>query len=271
MVKNSKTKIVGILNLTPDSFSDGGKYDCEELAIKHLELMLNSGAQVIDIGGESTRPNAQILTDQEEFSRLENILPKIINKIREFNKLHQKQIKSSIDSYHFTTVVKSYEIGIDIVNDISGLIDEKIVEFVADKNITTILMHNLAIHANPELIVNRDLNINSEILSWAKQKIIALQKKGVKKSQLIFDPGIGFSKNAQQSLRIIKNIEFYHQLELPIMVGHSKKSCLDQLDIPINRDQKTLLISKYLAQKQIDYIRVHNVLENFNEINNLKF
>ena len=267
-MRNSQTKIVGILNLTPDSFSDGGKYDCAESALKQLELMLNGGAEIIDIGGESSRPNAKALSDQEEFSRLENILPKVINKIKEFNNLHQKQIKSSIDSYHFSTVVKSYEMGIDIVNDISGLIDEKIVEFVAKKNITTILMHNLAIHANPNLIVNQDLNINHEILKWAQHKIIALQKKGVKKSQLIFDPGIGFSKNARQSLRIIKNIEFYRQLELPIMVGHSKKSCLDDLDIEGDRAVKTLIITKFLSQKKVDYVRVHDVLENFKVINN---
>ncbi|MFM7620146.1 MAG: dihydropteroate synthase [Alphaproteobacteria bacterium] len=259
----TQTKIVGILNLTPDSFSDGGKFFDRNLAIAHLKKMLSEQASVIDIGAESTRPNAQILDDNQEFSRLENILPEIVFHVKEFNKKYQKQVKTSIDSYHFTTIVKSYEIGVDIVNDVSGLIDQRIINFIAKNNITTILMHNLAIHANPSLVINVDLNINQEIINWARAKIKDLENFGVRKSQLIFDPGIGFAKNARQSLRIIKNIEQYRVLGLPLYVGHSKKSFLDALDIEADRSSKTIQISKYLAQKQVDYIRVHDVLENY--------
>lgn len=260
------TKIIGILNLTPDSFSDAGKYFDEKNAIKHLHLMLNSNADIIDIGAESTRPNAEILNDKQEFSRLENILPKIIYEITAFNKKQQKQVKTSIDSYHYTTIVKSYEIGIDIVNDVSGLIDEKIIDFIASKNIQTILMHNLAIHANPNLVINQDLNVNDQIIAWAKDKINYLEKFSVKKSQLIFDPGIGFSKNASQSIQIIKNIQKYQVLQLPILVGHSKKSCLDLLDISGDRAKKTIEITKYLSSQKVDYVRVHDVYENYQAI-----
>lgn len=182
----TQTKIVGILNLTPDSFSDGGKFFDRNLAITHLKKMLSEQASVIDIGAESTRPNAQILDDNQEFSRLENILPEIVFHVKEFNKKYQKQIKTSIDSYHFTTIVKAYEIGVDIVNDVSGLIDQRIINFIAKNNITTILMHNLAIHANPSLVINVDLNINQEIINWARAKIKDLENFGVRKSQLIF-------------------------------------------------------------------------------------
>ena len=261
MVKNF-TKIVGILNITPDSFSDGGEFNEKNLAIKQVRKMLAEGVDVIDVGAESTRPNAELLSDEKEFARLENILPEIIYEIKSFNKKNDKQVKASIDSYHYTTIVKSYEIGIEIVNDVSGLIDEKIIEFIAQKNLLTILMHNLAIHANPEIVVNQYLNINDEIINFAQKKITKLQSFGVKKSQLIFDPGIGFSKNAQQCLRILKNIESYRILGLDLYVGHSKKSFLDALDMPLNRAQKTLEISKFLVQKKVDYIRVHDVFSN---------
>ncbi len=170
MVK-SRSKIVGILNLTPDSFSDGGKYFDEKKALFYLEEMLMSGADIIDIGAESTRPNAQILNAQEEIARLENILPKLICAIKNFNKIHHKNIQTSIDSYHLETIIFAHKIGVEIINDVSGLIDEKIIDYIAQNNLTAILMHNLAIHSNPELIVNRDLNVVDEIISWAHQKI----------------------------------------------------------------------------------------------------
>ncbi len=264
------TKIVGILNITPDSFSDGGKFYEKKLAIEQLKKMLYEGADVIDIGAESTRPNAQKLNGQEEFKRLENILPEIIYEITKFNNNQEKQVKASIDSYHFTTIVKSYEIGIKIVNDVSGLVDDNIIEFIAKNNILTILMHNLAIHANPDVVINQDLNINNEIINFAQEKILNLQKKGIKKSQLIFDPGIGFSKNAGQSLRIIKNIDSYRVLGLDLFIGHSKKSFLDAIDLPLDRAQKTLEITKFLARKKIEYIRVHDVKSNLESLANLE-
>jgi dihydropteroate synthase len=117
----------------------------------------------------------------------------------------------------------------------------------------------LAIHANPELLVNSHLHINDEIIDWAQNKISHLIKKGVKKSQLIFDPGIGFAKDAQQSLRILRNIDAYRVLELPLYVGHSKKGFLDALKIEGDRAQKTLEISKFLIGKNVEFLRIHDV------------
>jgi len=272
MVK-SRSKIVGILNLTPDSFSDGGKYFDEQKALFYLEEMLMSGADIIDIGAESTRPNAQILNAQEEIARLENILPKLIFTIKNFNKIHHKNIQTSIDSYHLETIIFAHKIGVEIINDVSGLIDEKIVDYIAQNNLTAILMHNLAIHSNPELIVNRDLNVVDEIISWAHQKINYLTARKIQKSQLIFDPGIGFAKNSTQSIRILKNINAFRVLDLPIYVGHSKKSFLDTLNIPsqpnLDRTAKTLILSQYLAQKNIEYLRVHDVKENVEAIDSI--
>ena len=274
MVK-SRSKIVGILNLTPDSFSDGGKYFDEKKALFYLEEMLISGADIIDIGAESTRPNAQILNAQEEIARLENILPKLIFAIKNFNKIHNKNIQTSIDSYHLETIIFAHKIGVEIINDVSGLIDEKIIDYIAQNNLTAILMHNLAIHSNPELIINRDLNVVEEIISWAHQKINYLTARKIQKSQLIFDPGIGFAKNSTQSIRILKNINAFRVLNLPIYVGHSKKSFLDAINIPsqpnLDRTSKTLILSQYLAQKNVEYLRVHDVKENIGAIDIKEF
>ena len=274
MVK-SRSKIVGILNLTPDSFSDGGKYFDEKKALFYLEEMLMAGADIIDIGAESTRPNAQILNAQEEIARLENILPKLIFAIKNFNKIHNKNIQASIDSYHLETIIFAHKIGVEIINDVSGLIDEKIIDYIAQNNLTAILMHNLAIHSNPELIVNRDLNVVEEIINWAHQKINYLTARKIQKSQLIFDPGIGFAKNSTQSIRILKNINAFRVLNLPIYVGHSKKSFLDAINIPsqpnLDRTAKTLILSQYLAQKNVEYLRVHDVKENIGAINIKEF
>lgn len=273
MVK-SRSKIVGILNLTPDSFSDGGKYFDEKKALFYLEEMLMSGADIIDIGAESTRPNAQILNAQEEIARLENILPKLIYAIKNFNKIHNKNIQTSIDSYHLETIIFAHKIGVEIINDVSGLIDEKIIDYIAQNNLTAILMHNLAIHSNPDLIVNRDLNVVEEIINWAHQKINYLTAQKIQKSQLIFDPGIGFAKNSTQSIRILKNINAFRVLNLPIYVGHSKKSFLDAINIPsqpnLDRTAKTLILSQYLAQKNVEYLRVHDVKENIEAIDSLE-
>jgi dihydropteroate synthase len=274
MVK-SRSKIVGILNLTPDSFSDGGKYFDEKKALFYLEEMLMAGADIIDIGAESTRPNAQILNAQEEIARLENILPKLIFAIKNFNKIHNKNIQTSIDSYHLETIIFAHKIGVEIINDVSGLIDEKIIDYIAQNNLTAILMHNLAIHSNPELIVNRDLNVVEEIINWAHQKINYLTARKIQKSQLIFDPGIGFAKNSTQSIRILKNINAFRVLNLPIYVGHSKKSFLDAINIPsqpnLDRTAKTLILSQYLAQKNVEYLRVHDVKENIGAIDIKEF
>jgi len=264
------TKIAGILNITPDSFSDGGKFNNTSQAITQLQKMLHDGAAIIDIGAESTRPNATPIGAEEEWQRLATILPQAVEVVKKFNHDNFTQVEISIDTYHTPTAKRAYEVGVQIINDVSGLKNEEMIDFIAAKNIKTIFMHSLSVPANPEIIINQSLNVTDEILQWAIAKIAYLQKRGVKKSQLIFDPGVGFSKTATQSIRIIKNITDFCSLDLPIYVGHSKKSFLDTLKIEgltndtQSRSQKTLIVSSYLASKNVDFIRVHDVLENKN-------
>lgn len=224
--------------------------------------MISDGADVIDIGAESTRPQATKIGAEEEWRRLHTILPATISLI----KTSPRQIKTSIDSYNFTTIKNAYDSGVDIINDVNGLSDERIIDFIAAKNITTVLMHHEKIPAVPDTLINRNINLIGAMLEWFEHKISQLEKKGVKKSQLILDPGIGFGKDALQSIRILKNIEQFKIFGSPLYVGHSKKSFLDAVNIAGDRGQKTLEISKYLAAKQIDFIRVHDVAENLSAI-----
>ena len=255
------TKIVGILNLTPDSFSDGGKFDSLDSALSATRKMIEEGADVIDIGAESTRPQATPIGPQEEWHRLEKILPAVISEVKK----SPKKIKTSIDSYHFETLVKAWELGVDVINDVTGLCDERIVDFIAAKNLETILMHNNAPNtATEQLLVNKNIHLIREMLAWFEKKISDLEKKNVKKSQLILDVGIGFGKDALQSIRVLKNIDAFRAFGLPLYVGHSKKSFLDAIEIEGDRAEKTLVVSKYLLKKNVEFLRVHDVAQHFN-------
>jgi dihydropteroate synthase len=249
------TKIVAILNVTPDSFSDGGKFNSLQSAVAQVAKMISEGADVIDIGAESTRPQAKPIGPEEEWRRLIKILPAVIAEVKKSS----KKIKTSIDSYHFETVEKAWNLGVDVINDVTGLSDERIINFIAAKNVETILMHNAQVPAVEGCVINRNINLIGEMLAWGERKISELEKKNVKKSQLIFDVGIGFGKDALQSIRILKNINEFKKLGLPLYVGHSKKSFLDEVKIDGNRAEKTLAVSQYLLQKNIDFLRVHDV------------
>jgi dihydropteroate synthase len=258
------TKLVGILNITPDSFSDGGKFNSPDNAIPHLKTLLEDGADMIDIGAESTRPGFTPVDVKEEWRRLEIILPQIVLEVKNFNQKTGKNVTTSIDTRHFETAKKSYELGVDIINDVDGLIDDRTIELIAENNITTILMHNLKVPPIDNVIINKHINLTDEILKWAESKISYLEKKGVKKSQLIFDVGIGFGKDALQCIRILKNIDSFRVLGLPLYVGHSRKSFLKAINFcdknnPLNNDQKTQIISKYLSAKNIDFVRIHDL------------
>lgn len=255
------TNLIGILNITPDSFSDGGKFNSLDAALVQLQKLLDDGANMIDIGAESTRPTATPISWLEEWSRLENILPALVERVKKFNQENGRNVETSIDSYHFETIKKACEVGVDIVNDVKGLEDDRIIDFIAQNQIKTILMHNAPLPVDENLVANPYLNVTMEILSWARHKISYLRQKGLEKEKLIFDLGIGFNKNAYQSIRVLKAIDAYRVLGLPLYIGHSKKSFLDAIDIEGDRAQKTLVVSEYLMKKKVEYLRVHDVKE----------
>jgi dihydropteroate synthase len=263
------TKIVGILNITPDSFFDGGKYNEQKNALKQLEILLIDGADVIDVGAESTRPGAEAISAEEELARLQGILLSIILAVQKFNQKNHKKVEISLDSRHSEVVAVALGWGIDIINDVSGFEDLRMVELAVQSGKKIVVMHNLGVPAAKNKIIDENLDVVEVLVDWMKNKLEQLQKAGVKKEQIIFDIGIGFGKNAAQSIKLLQEIDRLRVLDLPLYVGHSNKSFLDELhelgpincNQTMNRREKSILVSRYLMQKNIEYLRVHNVVE----------
>lgn len=249
------TKIVGILNITPDSFSDKGQYFNAAAAITRFERMVSEGANVIDIGAQSTRPGATVLSAKDEWLRLEPVLSKVKGK-------HEVEI--SIDSFYPEVIKKALDYDISIINDVSGFSSNKMKELGASSGKKIIFMHSLTVPADKNVIVSENENIIEYLSDWLEAKVEELQKAGIKKDKMIFDPGIGFGKSPQQCLDIIMNIEKFKKFSVEILVGHSEKSFLTLFtDKPSGeRGEETKRFTKILAEKNVDYIRVHDVAGN---------
>lgn len=250
-------QLVGIINVTPDSFSDGGKFLTAEHALHQALHLVYAGAEVIDIGGESTAPNAQYLDPKTEWQRLEPVL----SALKEIQDNFFLPPKISLDTRHADVAARALELGVNWINDVSGLQDPAMREVVATSGADCVVMHHVSIPADKKLFVPRDQDILRVVYDWADQQFAALEKAGIKRDKIIFDPGIGFGKVPEQSLALIKHIQFFESLGTRILVGHSRKSFLSFFteNVPQERDIETLAVALYLAQKQVDYLRVHNV------------
>ncbi len=248
---HQRTKIVGIVNVTPDSFSDGGQYFTPEAAIAHAQNLLKQGADFLDIGAESTRPNATLISPRDEWARLEPVLKAMPNKAL-----------LSVDTRHTSTAKRALDLGVGWINDVSGAADDTLVKAVAQfPDAKYVLMHSLTVPANKAVTLAKDSDLVSEISEFASLKIKQLLHLGLQQSQIIFDVGLGFGKTAAQSQELVKRMTEFNHLGVPLYVGHSRKSFLD---LPISaamdeKDAQTLNISQELAAKSIDYVRVHNV------------
>lgn len=252
-----KPKLVGILNITPDSFSDGGAYIDPQKAIEHAIQLANDGADVIDIGAESTRPGATPLTAEQEWQRLAPLLCELVNHFKATPTL------LSLDSRHPANVEKALALGIDWVNDVSGGDDEAMLKLVkhAPDHVKFVFMHHLGIPADKSRVIAANENVVDVVKQWAERKMIHFERMGIAKERLIFDVGIGFGKTAEQSLALIAHLAAFKALGVALYVGHSRKSFLNPYcDHSISaKDEGTLVTSLYLAQQGVDYIRIHNV------------
>jgi len=259
-MNNIKTKIVGILNITPDSFSDGGSFFNTESAIKKIQSLENEGAEVIDIGAESTRPYASELSPDEEWNRLSPILEKISHiKIK---------AEISIDTRHPETAERAISAGVHWINDVSGFENPEMINVVKNSNVKIVFMHNLGIPANKQKTIPDKDNPVKTVCSWAETKIKLFENSGISKERLIFDPGIGFGKNAEQSLQLIKSASDFKKIGTKIMFGHSRKSFIALFSDKqaSERDIETFAISCHLYQCGIDYLRVHDAEGNIRAI-----
>ncbi len=246
--------IMGILNITPDSFSDGGLYNSPENAVEHYKYLVENGANIVDIGGESTRPFSEKVSPQEEQNR---VLP-VIAKIREID----KKTILSIDTRNASTAKKALELGVDIINDVSATEwDSDIQKVACEYNCPIILGHA---SASPDIMQHHTdyKDVVEEIFNYFYQKIDFLTFLGIEKHNIIIDPGLGFGKTTQQNFEIINRIEEFKTLGCPILVGHSRKKfireTLETEDLE-ELDEATAILTQKLIEKKVNIIRVHNV------------
>jgi dihydropteroate synthase len=250
-VKN-KTYVMGILNVTPDSFSDGGKWNSLDVAVKHAGEMVQDGAAIIDIGGESTRPGHQQISDEEEISR---VVPVIEAVKRELD------IPVSIDTYKSKVAEAAIAAGADLVNDIWGLkYDPKMAELIARTGVACCLMHNKD-RAEYE-------NFYEDMLRETAECAAIARAAGVAEDKIILDPGVGFGKTYEMNLETIRDMERFHELGYPMLLGTSRKSVIGlTLDLPADqREEGTLVTTVMAVQKGYAFVRVHDVKANYRAI-----
>ena len=248
--------IFAILNYTADSFSDGGRYNTPDSALKQTVSLLNSGATIIDLGVESTRPDALALSGEEEIKILTPLLSR-------FNELKQQyKFSISIDTYHSLTVNWLLDKDIDYINDVSGSLPLDLLRECVNSGKRYVAMHSLSVPASRELILPAEVNVVEYIRAWIEKKISLVENAGIDSDKIIFDPGIGFGKSAAQSWQLIKNIKQLTSTE--ILLGHSRKSFLNHIIANEQRDMATAIIAAKFAD-QVDYLRLHEV----NGLNNI--
>lgn len=245
-------KIMAILNVTPDSFSDGGKWISEKALDERIDQLIAEGADIIDVGGESTRPFADPIAAHEELKR---VIP-VIRKIR-----RKSDIPISIDTTKAIVAREAIAAGATMVNDISALRqDPAMIEVVTSFSGQVVIMHMQGTPGNMQLDP-RYMDVIAEINSFFAERIQWLENHGVERSRIIVDPGIGFGKTLEHNLLILRNIPAFQQHGCPVLIGHSRKSFLGQLlNIPVEeRDWPTAMVSAFVEKSGADMVRVHSV------------
>ncbi|MFT4416007.1 dihydropteroate synthase [Fredinandcohnia humi] len=243
-----KTMIMGILNITPDSFSDGGSYLDLDAAVAHAKEMVKDGADIIDVGGESTRPGHDRISDEEEISRVVPIIRALSKEV---------PIPISIDTYKSKVAKKAIEAGAHIINDIWGAkADPNMAKVAADYQVPIILMHNRD---------NKNYsNLIEDMIIDLQESIEIVRAAGVKDENIILDPGVGFAKTFEDNIETIRHLDRFAALGYPLLLGTSRKSFIGQIfDLPPKeRMEGTGATTCYGIQKGCDIVRVHDVLEN---------
>ncbi len=251
---NKIPNIMGVLNLTPDSFSDGGKFDKKNLGFKHAINMFKLGSDIIDVGGESTRPMSNEIKVKDEWNRIKLTLIKLKN----------KKIPISLDSRKSFIIAKGINSGVTLINDISGLMfDSKTIEIIKKYNKPLIVHH---IQGNP-LTMQKNPKYNNvllDIYDYFEKRIKYIRLKGIKHNKIIIDPGIGFGKNLKHNITLISKISLFHSLGFPILLGMSRKRFIK--DISEKNDSKeriggSVASALFALMQGVQILRVHDVNE----------
>ena len=261
LVDLNTPKIMGILNLTPDSFSDGGKFNNEKSALLQVEKMLKDGADFIDIGAQSTRPNAEFLSAEEEIRRIGNVISLI--------KKEFPEALISIDTFYADVVKFGYNEGMDVVNDISGgYFDENLLPTVAETRLPYILMHSNTSYATMHEKIHYE-DITMSVNYYFSEKINQLQKLGI--HDIILDPGFGFGKTIEDQYKMIDEIEHIGFEKFPLLIGISRKSFIYKPfgKLPTEINEETQNLHRKVLEKGAKILRVHDVAETKNLLGEL--
>ncbi|MFO7818879.1 MAG: dihydropteroate synthase [Halanaerobacter sp.] len=245
----SRSYIMGILNITPDSFSDGGDYYNIAEAVTRATEMAAQGADIIDIGGESTRPGAKKVTPQEELKRIKPVIEAVVQEV---------DVPVSVDTYKPQVARAALELGADMINDVRGLQwDEEMAEVIAEYDVPVVIMHNG--RGN-----NSKQDIITAIKNFLRESIRTAKKAGVKEKNIILDPGIGFGISQSENKVIMRRLSELKRLGYPILLGTSRKSMLGEiLDLPPKeRVEGTVATTVMGIMQGVDIFRVHDVEEN---------
>lgn len=250
-VKNH-TYIMGILNVTPDSFSDGGSFNSLDKALYHAQEMVDEGVDIIDVGGESTRPGYTLLSDEEEIERIAPVVAKLKENF---------DVPVSLDTYKSKVAQAGIEAGTDLINDIWGLkYDDNLAKVIAENNVSCCLMHN---RDNTEYE-----NFLSDVIEDMRETVNIAHRAGIKDEKIILDPGIGFGKTYEHNLIMLNNLGCLAKLGYPLLLGASRKSVIgNALGLPVNeRLEGTIATSVMAVMNGYAFVRVHDVKENLRAV-----
>jgi dihydropteroate synthase len=251
----SKVLVMGILNVTPDSFSDGGRFFSRTAIADQIEKLLGSGADIIDVGGESTRPYSDPVSAEDE---LERVLP-AIRLIRE-----RSSIPVSIDTTKAEVARGALKEGADIINDISALrFDRDMVSLARESGAPVIMMHMQGTPSDMQVEPHYD-DVVADIKDFFRERLAWAEKNGISSEKIIIDPGIGFGKTVAHNLTILRRLEEFSELGCPVLIGHSRKSFIGKLlgSEVDERDAATAAISALCVMKGVSILRVHDVAMN---------
>ena len=248
-----KTYIMGILNVTPDSFSDGGSFTSIEKALNHAKEMIDNGADIIDLGGESTRPGHKMIDADEELRRVIPVIKELKN---------QLNVKVSVDTYKAIVAKESLKLGADMINDVWGLRkDPDMASTIAKYDAHVCIMHN-------QDGTNYDKDIIESIKEFLLESIKIAKDAGIDEKKIVIDPGIGFGKTFEQNIEVMARLDELIDLGYPILLGTSKKSMIGKiLDLePKDRVEGTIATTVLGINSGVDIVRVHDVLQNIRAI-----
>ncbi len=258
-VSKTGTAVVGIVNVTPDSFYPGSRVREVEEATRTVLQMFDHGAVIVDIGGESTRPGSRELSPAEEIDRVVPVIRSI--------KQERRSTILSVDTRHPETAEAAFVAGASILNDITGLCSERMLDLVSQNEAPIVIMHMRGIPENMQNYPEYE-DVVGEIMAFLESRAVKAIEHGISKERIILDPGIGFGKSYRDNIEILANIRRFKGLGFPVMIGHSRKSFIGKiLDLPVEeRLEGTLAITAYCAMNGVEFVRVHDVKENIRVI-----